>query len=137
MNYTNEKQSKKLASLGINIDTASLVWQCISAEDDIQYSYAPILWEELDFLDTNYGIDENESQFHLPCWTEGDLINVIKSIVDNRYNEFKIEVYNNKWYVYFDDNIISPEGIHFQTHGEKLFDAVYKMILLLRKHNYL
>lgn len=82
--YTTIDQSKKLFMLGLSPDTADLSYGYIAPYDysdrmfDGGYDKIPY---PKDFFIKNSGVDPNEYEGELPCWSIGALLNMLPNAV--------------------------------------------------------
>lgn len=101
MNYTSREESEKLISLGINQNTADLVY--------VSNFYYPSVLPGVKYLDVKDKIIEKydgNKDAVLPAWTTDSLINLLPKKIKNESAEFRLIIFpdlsTNMWVCMYD-----------------------------------
>lgn len=127
-NYTSIEQSKKLLELGLDSESADMIY--MMGVSDIPYCKHR---------------NDPEGINNIPCWSVGALMDVMpESITYSDFKPFPLGLfkgdkekhskYGHYWIQYF-----NPEhgGAHVQTNGYTPIEAAYNMIVWLLENNYI
>ena len=135
-------QSKKLIELGIDVNTADMVYGYIAPYDfsdrmyDGGYDEIPYI---KDFFKVNPNFSENEYDGGLPAWSLSALLELIPPYL----GEFKdgidfgfSKAINGKWYsayyTKFDDNGLA--SFNKTVTGDTAIDAAFEMVCWLKEN---
>ena len=121
MNYTSIEESKKLIELGLNRDTADLVYQFnfLIEENDDQPNFVS-------------GSLHDTPLENIPCWSIGALLKVMpKCIVVEHRNYFSYIVCLDT--VSYED---TKGNVIIRFHYDTLFDSIYAIVVWLLENNY-
>lgn len=148
MNYTSIEQSKKLLELGLNSDTADLLYECFKDEvyGDVTYSVDFVCNWQSSYPDQSVFEDVNT---FIPCWSLGALMNLLPPSIqtgEGMQNQYEIDI-RKYWgneenlyqIAYGNDRGLSEEWHDMINTGEKesLCDAVFEMVCWLLKNGYI
>ena len=119
--YTDIEQSKKLIELGIDVNTADMMWDDWSLIDEgwkLSVGYYP-------------EIEKDYGRKCYPAWSLAALAKILPHRIDDRYELVLGKLPDNKgWYVCYDD--IDHFLKHYVTNSN-LIDACYEMILKIHE----
>lgn len=131
MNYTNIEQSKKLLELGLNPESADMIF--LSETDEHWDAVIAIPYK-----------DYKEKEKCIPCWSVGALLEVMPpTIVANYYkdhtNLFQMSLTpapeRNKFSITYDTSM--REICLISKNGESSLEAAYYMTVWLLENNYI
>lgn len=132
---TTIEESKRLIKLGIDVNTADMVYGYIAPYDfsdrmyDGGYDEIPYI---RDFFKINPNFSENEYDGGLPAWSLSALLELMPD---------KIVVNNENYFLNFTKKSVEYRGIVtwdgqkcFSKEAENLLDAVFEMICWLKEN---
>ena len=136
---TSQEQSKKLIELGIDINTADMFWDTLSAKKPEAQ------------VDNHHLVDEYDDWYRVPAWSLSALMNLLPSefTVVGKYSDttYKLDIrkyaltddvdiyqiaYGN--YRRYDDGSCSWSDMINSGEKEELIDAVFQMVVWLLKN---
>lgn len=139
---TSQEQSKKLIELGIDVNTADMFWDTLSAKNPVAQ------------VDNHHLVDEYDDEHRVPAWSLSALMNLLPSEFTEvgEYSEttYKIDIrkyaltddvdiyqiaYGN--YRWYDDGSCSWSDMINSGEKEELIDAVFQMVVWLLKNEML
>ena len=137
--YTTIEQSKKLLELGLNPESADIVyivkrndcrdpWELAAKEPGNVYTCLK-----------DFDITMCLSDYAIPCWSLGSLLDVMPKSLEDKVNYYEITVYYSKseseWYLGY--ITIDMRRTLEVFHNTSLIEAAYSMVLWLLKNNYI
>lgn len=128
--YTTIEQSKKLVELGLNLDTAdmSYTWNF----DDSRYEIMTTAVKN--WIVPKYA-ESTKIQQVLPCWSLGELINLMPSMIYKGGETFTLMVHKDVIYHVCYKSHYHLDEIWFSK--ENLLDAAYDMLVWLIENGYI
>lgn len=120
--YTSIKQSKHLLSLGMNPDTADMVW-------------IPLNWQLTEYYVEVKQDGINTPKNPIPCWSLGALIDIMPSMIYKGRETFTLEVHKDALY-----HVCYRSHCHLDEtwfSKENLLDAAFEMVVWLIENNYI
>ena len=128
--YTTIEQSKHLLELGLNLNTADMLWEQHNREEP----YVTIkLW-------TTKG--KSIGAHILPCWSLGALLEVMPKSITDEYTSkgwlgMCLLYYSSwRWIVYYTNDDVDSPAIH-EEKGDTLIEAAYNMVCWLIEQGYI
>ncbi len=126
MNYTSREESEKLITLGIDQNTADLVY--------VSNFYYPSVLPGVNYLDVKNKIIEkyeNQKDVAIPAWTTDALINLLPKKIKNESGEFQLiifpDVTTNMWVCMYDR--VETHKDCLEACGDVEYKrAIYKML---------
>ena len=128
---TSQEQSKKLIELGIDVNTADMFWDTLSANKPETQ------------VDNHHLVDEYDDWYRVPAWSLSALMNLLPSEFEYFETTYKINIrkyvsidnvdiyqvaYGNyRWY----DGSCSWSDLINTGEKEELIDAVFQMVVWL------
>ena len=157
MNYTSIEQSKKLLELGLNLETADLVWSSVfyegppgNGDENLRNCYLDPITNHFYYLDLveDFSYDDNEKKEYpsIPCWSLEALIEVMPDRIwgpDDEYGEpcahelvFKAfgRTLEYKGILASDYRL---SGAWFKQETDNLIDIFYNMVVWLLENDYI
>lgn len=130
---TTLEQSKKLAEIGLDPNTADMVY-FIHHNNEFDQELA---WDtvERDFRDNWEPIWDTWDEDCIPCWSMSSLMAMLPQHVQNKYN---VRYVHNVYFTIFNDDgtVIFGDNIHTET-GDTTMDAVVKFFYWLIENGHL
>lgn len=130
---TSQEQSKKLIELGIDVTTADMFWDTLSAEKPEAQ------------VDNHHLVDEYDDWYRVPAWSLSALMNLLPSEFTEvgKYSETKYKIDIRKYALTDDVDIYQVAyGYHWHDNSgcswsdmintgtkEELIDAVFQMVV--------
>ena len=135
---TSQEQSKKLIELGIDVNTADMFWDTLSAKNPEAH------------VDNHHLVDEYD-EHRVPAWSLSALMNLLPSEFTEvgEYSETIYKIYIRKYsltddvdiyqiaygnYRWYEDGSRSWSDLINTGEKEELIDAVFQMVVLLLKN---
>lgn len=133
MKYTTREESSKLVSLGIDQNTADLVY--------VSNIYYPSVLPGVKYLDVKDKIIEkydNDPDSALPAWTTDSLLDILPKKIKNDSGEFQLiifpDVSTNMWVCMYDR--IETHKNCLEAFGDVEYrKSIYKMVCWFLENN--
>lgn len=128
---TTLEQSKRLVELGLDPNTADLVYFIHHNEFDPDSE----VFIERDFRDNWEPVWDTWDDDDIPCWSMHSLMALLPQHVQNKYN---IKFVHNVYFTIFNDDgtVAFGDNIHTET-GENAMEAVFKFFCWLLENGHL
>jgi len=123
--YTSIEQSKKLLELGLNPESADMLYQSLTGD-----TYPEVI--RVNLSSKHWGILYPDT--YIPCWSLGALLELMPEtiILDEHVAFGKLKRVNAIWNVYYESNFSYRE-----EDSSELIKAVYSMICWLLEFGYI